>query len=78
MKDLMYYWSIERPECFNPKAPTILTMSYFLLRILAAEWVKYVAVMHRSVKQYEYSNNEFPSLLHQLEKLNSDMRSLQS
>jgi Mg2+ and Co2+ transporter CorA len=34
--------------------------------------------MHRSIKQYEYSNNELPSFLHQLEKLNSDMHALQS
>ena len=78
MKGLMYYWLIGWPEYFNPKAPATLAMSYFLLRIVAAEWVKYVAVMHRGVKQYEYSDNEFPSLLHRLEKLNSDMRSLQS
>lgn len=42
MKDLMYYWSIGRPECFNPKAPTNLAMSYFPLRIVAAEWVYFV------------------------------------
>ncbi|OCL02332.1 hypothetical protein AOQ84DRAFT_273835, partial [Glonium stellatum] len=78
MEDLIYYWSTEQPECFNYKEPTILAISYFPLRIVAAEWVKYVAVMYRSVKQYEYSNNELPSFLHQLKKLNSDMRSLQS
>ena len=38
----------------------------------------YAAVMYRSVKQYEYSGSDQPGSLDELERLQSDMRALQS
>ena len=79
MEDLMYYWSTKLPECFDSKEPSLMSFSYYHLKIIAAEWVKYLALMHRSIKQYEYSNrNDAQNFLGDLEKLNSDMRALQS
>ena len=79
MEDLMYYWSIKLPECFDSKEPSLMSFSYYPLKIIAAEWVKYLALMHRSIKQYEYSNrDDAQNFLDDLEKLNSDMRALQS
>ena len=79
MEDLMYYWSTKLPECFDSKEPSLMSFSYYPLKIIAAEWVKYLALMHRSIKQYEYSNrNDAQNFLGDLEKLNSDMRALQS
>ena len=78
MEDLTYYWSTKLPECFDSKQPSLMSVSYYPLKIIAAEWVKYLALMHRSIKQYEYSNrNDAQNFLGDLEKLNSDMRALQ-
>jgi hypothetical protein len=78
LDDLMYYWGQEQPGCFNRDDPTLLSLSYYPLRIVAAEWANYVSVMHYSIREYEYSIDEPPVLFQKLDKLNSDLRSLQS
>jgi CorA-like Mg2+ transporter protein len=77
-QDLEQYWKRSIPSCFNPQDPSIHSLAYYPLRIVAAEWVKYVAVMHTSIKHYEYSSNKLPDFLYELEKLNCDLRALQS
>ncbi|OCK76808.1 hypothetical protein K432DRAFT_259540, partial [Lepidopterella palustris CBS 459.81] len=78
MEDLLYYWSLKPPSSFNPKNPSLLCLSHYPLSVVAAEWVKYLGVMYRGIKQYEYRSNESRSFIQQLEILNSDMRDLQS
>ena len=75
---LLYYWTQQTPQSFDPKDPTLLSLSYYPLKLVAAEWNKYAALMRHCIKQYEYSNKELPNYLHQLEKLHADMRALQS
>jgi len=72
------YWTMNVPASFNPKDPTLVSLSYYPLRVVAAEWVKYVAVMHNSIKQYEYSHENVSNFPNELDKLNSDLRDLQS
>ena len=72
--DLEQYWERSIPACFDPKNPTIQSLAYYPLRIVAAEWVKYVAVMHYCLKQYEYGNEGTA----ELEKLDRNLRELQS
>lgn len=72
--DLEQYWERSIPACFNPKNPTLQSLAFYPLRIVAAEWVKYVAVMHYCLKQYEYGN-ERPG---ELERLDRSLRELQS
>ena len=72
--DLEQYWERNIPACFDPKNPTLQSIAFYPLRIVAAEWVKYVAVMHCSLKQYEYGN-EGPT---ELERLERNLRELQS
>ena len=43
--------------------PDLLALAYFPLRIVAGEWVKYVAVMSSGIKEYEYSIIEMSSFL---------------
>ncbi len=78
LDDLMYYWAREQPDCFNRVDPTLLSLSYYPLRTVAAEWANYVSVMHYSIREYEYSIDETPVLFPKLDKLSSDLRSLQS
>ncbi|KAJ4302658.1 hypothetical protein N0V90_001547 [Kalmusia sp. IMI 367209] len=74
--DLQQYWTRERPACFNVEDPSIQSLAYYTLRIVAAEWVKYVAVMQQCLKQYEYKHDQLPALT--LEKFDKDLRELQS
>lgn len=78
LEDLTYYWARHRPACFNPEAPTLLSLSFYPLKIVAAEWINYVAVMRHSIKEYEYSLEDPSGLSQKLDRLNSDMRALQA
>lgn len=71
--EIIHYWESAFPPSFNPENPTIQSLSFYPLRIAAAEWVKYVAVMQRCIKQYEYQGDE----LLNLDKFNTDLRELQ-
>lgn len=75
---LMYYWGRGPPDCFNGSDPSLLSLAYYPLRIVAAEWANYVSVMHYSIREYEYSVDGHPVPVSKLNKLNSDLRSLQS
>jgi hypothetical protein len=74
--DLQQYWARERPTCFDAEDPSIQSLAYYTLRIIAAEWVKYVAVMQYCLKQYEYNHSQLPAL--SLDKFDKDLRELQS
>jgi hypothetical protein len=80
LDSLLYYWTREQPRCFNPNSPTMLSLSYYPLRIIAAEWANYVSVMHYSAREYEYSIGEQPVVFEKqnLDRLGSDLRSLQT
>lgn len=75
-EDLQQYWTRERPACFDLKNPSIQSLAYYALRIIAAEWVKYVAVMQYCIKQYEYNHDRLPAL--SLDRFDKDLRELQS
>jgi hypothetical protein len=78
LDDLLYYWSVDTPPGFSTQDPYLLSLAYFSLKIVAGEWIKYVAVMSSSIKEYEYSKKEKRSFLEELEKLDTDLRALQS
>jgi hypothetical protein len=73
LRELIYYWSRSSPACFDPTDPSLQSLAYYPLRIVAAEWVKYVAVMQYCIKQYEYQHDRLP----ELERFNKDLRELQ-
>jgi hypothetical protein len=74
--DLIYYLT---SSPFETDSPSLLNLSNHPLRIIAAEWVKYIAVMQASLKQYEYTgSHHLSSFLDELTKLHSDLRALQS
>lgn len=72
LDDLTQRWQRSVPDCFDPVDPTIQSLAYYPLRIVAAKWVKYIAVMHHCIKMYEYEGNRLD-----LEKFNMDLRELQ-
>ncbi|KAK7187426.1 hypothetical protein PSPO01_06656 [Paraphaeosphaeria sporulosa] len=59
--DLQQYWNRERPPSFNSSDPSIQSLSYHMLRVVAAEWVRYIAAMQKCLKQYEHSHDQLPA-----------------
>jgi Mg2+ and Co2+ transporter CorA len=60
--DLRYYWSYSTPPSFDAKDPSLSALAYFPLKVVAAEWSKYIKVMHNCIKQYEYKTDRLPDL----------------
>lgn len=78
LRDLEYYWCREIPTGFNPQSPTLISLLYYPLKVVAAEWVNYLTVMQHSIKQYEYTIEDLPKMVEDIERINLDLRSLQS
>jgi len=72
-EDIIGYWERNTPDAFNPDDPTLQSLAYYPLRIVAAEWVKYVEVMQHCIKLYQYDDKQAPTL----DKINHDIRELQ-
>jgi hypothetical protein len=73
LEDIIQYWERNSPAHFDAEDPTLRSLAYYPLRIVAAEWVKYVEVMQHCMKLYEYKGNALPDL----DKFNMDLRELQ-
>lgn len=71
--EMIQYWRRATPSCFDPKDPTLESLAYYPLRVVAGEWVKYVAVMQHCIKMYEYRGDQLPNL----DQFNMDLRELQ-
>lgn len=71
---LAHYWERRIPCCFDAKNPTIQSLAYYPLRIIAAEWVKYIAVMQECLVSHEYRADDISALA----KFEMRLRELQS
>jgi hypothetical protein len=78
LDDLIYYWMTERPSVFNRASPSLLSMSYYPLKIAAAEWKNFVSFMHYSVEDYESSVEALQLSLTNIGKLETYLRHQQS
>jgi hypothetical protein len=72
LDDIIEYWMTALPECFDAADPSIQSLAYYPLKIVAAEWVKYIAIMQHCIKLYEYEGSQL-----NLDKFNMDLRELQ-
>lgn len=77
IEDLTYYWSRKWPADFDPTNPTLLSLSFHPLKIIAAEWMNVLAVMNYHIKRYEYSIEGQKTIAQDLDRLNTDLNSLQ-
>ena len=57
--------------------PSLLSLSYYPLKMVAAEWVTYMELMFHSFKQYEYSRSNGQLAIKQIALLNADIYALQ-
>jgi len=77
LETLCFYWSQETPDYFEIQDPSIVALASYPLRIIAAEWNRYVALMSNRIKVHEFSDKS-SNFLDQIEKLNKDLLALQS
>ncbi|KAI9775220.1 MAG: hypothetical protein M1839_001338 [Geoglossum umbratile] len=75
--DLIYYWTEELPSVFDPRAPAILSLSYYPLKIIVAEWMNFANVMHYTVENLEFSIEGLSTAPLELQRLESDLAHLQ-
>lgn len=71
--EFIQYWERCIPPSFDSRNPPLESLAYYPLKIVAGEWVKYVAVMQHCIKMYEYRGDQLPDL----EQFNTDLRELQ-
>lgn len=72
-----FFWKNEQPQEFDTKNPSLISLSYYPLKVVAAEWMTYLQVMYHSTKEYEYVPNAVSGPMEQLEILNNDLSALQ-
>ena len=77
LDDLLFYWSNRPLQGLNTTAPSLLLLSTYPLRIIAAEWMVYLQVMYHSPKQYEFRSDTISAALEQINILYADLSSLQ-
>ncbi|KAL4878006.1 hypothetical protein BJY04DRAFT_209569 [Aspergillus karnatakaensis] len=78
LDDLSYYWKRETPELFDTSRPTLFALSIYPLQIIAAEWNNYMAAMSQHLKRHEYAVEAFNQRVTELNKLDTELRSLQA
>jgi hypothetical protein len=49
-EELIYYWTTTRPADITPEKLTFKALFYYLLRIIAAKWISYLAVIYFSMR----------------------------
>jgi Mg2+ and Co2+ transporter CorA len=77
LEDIVFYWTRKRPPTFDAKNPTLLSLMYYPLKIVAAEWVVYLELFNRLIRQYEYSREEHVQS-QSFTRLDSDLRAMQA
>jgi len=77
LEDLVFYWRNGQPQGFDSNTLTLVSLSQYPLRIVAAEWMVYLQVMYHSTKQYEFTPGTISAALEQISVLYADLSDLQ-
>ncbi|KAI0440246.1 hypothetical protein F4803DRAFT_528000 [Xylaria telfairii] len=75
---LLYYWTTGQPDGFTPKLLTMRALSYYPLRIIAAEWVSYLGLMSLSLRQYDRPPLVNETSAQELSRMNLSLTSVSS
>lgn len=76
LESLISLWGIKNAPGFDKQSPSLLSLSSYPLRMIAAEWLVYVELMYHSVKKYEYSSNTALAAVEQIDVLSADIHAL--
>lgn len=74
---MILYWSNGQASRFDVNAPTLVSLSYYPLKVVAAEWMTYLEVLYHSTKEYEYDSSAIAAPMEKLAELNTDLYALQ-
>ena len=77
LESLVLYWNIRQPNGFNVKCPSLFSLSYYPLKIIAAEWMAYLELMYHSIRLYEYFPGNVQLAMGQIDILIADISALQ-
>lgn len=77
LEDLTFYWKKGQPNGFDVNAPTLVSLSYYPLKVVAAEWMTCLEVLYHSTKEYEYDSNAISAPMERLAGLYTDLYALQ-
>lgn len=77
LEDLIFYWSNEQFHGFDINTPTLVSLAYYPLKVVAAEWMTYLEVLYHSTKEYEYDPSAISAPMEQLDVLYTDLFALQ-
>ena len=80
LDDVVYYWMNEflPLSLFDPQSPTLLSISYYPLQVLVAEWMNFANLMLFSIENLEDSTSTLSVTASELGVLESNVRELQS
>lgn len=76
LEDVVFYWNQRSPPSFNHDSPSLLCLGYYPLRIVVAEWGRYIELLNRTTRNYVYST-DIPAENPSISKLDRDMSLLQ-
>lgn len=74
---MIFYWSNGQLHGFDVNAPTLVSISYYPLKVVAAEWMTYLEVLYHSTKEYEYDSSALSASMEKLAVLYTDLYALQ-
>lgn len=77
LEDMIFYWSNGQPHGFDVNGPTLVSLSYYPLKVVAAEWMTYLEVLYHSTKEYEYDSSAISAPMEKLAGLYTDLYALQ-
>ena len=77
LESFIFYWDITQPEGFDVTCPSLFSLSYYPLKMIAAEWMTYLELIYHSIKPYEYSPSNAQPAMGQIALLNTDIYALQ-
>ena len=77
LESFVFYWNIKQPKGFAVKNPTLFSLSYYPLKMIAAEWMTYLELMYHSIKLYEYFPGNVQLAMGQIDILIADISALQ-
>jgi hypothetical protein len=78
LEQLLYYWTTAQPADFTPETLTLRALSYYPLRLIAAEWVSYLAVMCFSLRHNDTPPKGSTASPKELDRINSALISISS
>ena len=77
LEDMIFYWSNEQPHGFDVNDSTLISLSYYPLKVVAAEWMTYLEVLYHSIEKYEYDLSAVSASIEKLAVLYIDLHALQ-